>query len=52
MQHEADVFGHEVDGDDGPTNLAQAVQGANQHEWSQAVDNEVAALEGAGFEFD
>ena len=46
MQHEADVFGFEIDA------AAQAMQGANQHEWNQAVDNEVAAQEGAGFEFD
>ena len=52
MQHEADVFGFEVDANHDPTNLAQAMQGANQHEWNQAVDNEVAAQEGAGFEFD
>ena len=25
---------------------------ADQHEWNQAVDNEIAALEGAGFEYD
>ena len=52
MQHEADVFGFEVDANHDPTNLAQAMQGANQHEWNQAVDNEVAAQVGAGVEFD
>ena len=52
MQHEADVFGYELDGRGYPTNYAQAIQDADQHDWNQAVDNEIAALEGAGFEVD
>ena len=42
----------ELDGRGYPTNYAQAIQDADQHEWNQAVDNEIAALEGAGAEFE
>ena len=53
MENGAYILGRELDADPThPTNLAQAMQGANQHEWNQAVANEDAALEGAGFEYD
>ena len=43
IECEANVLSRELDGDQDQT---------NQHEWNQAVANEDAALEGAGFEYD